>query len=62
MWGSGRVFASIIAKTLVNNSNAAFVLTIDSKYRWSLNGTLHAITLPFAEKKVNLTFKSKFIT
>ena len=62
MWGGGRVFASIIAKTLVDNSYAAFVLTIDNKYRWSINGTLHAITLPFVEKKVNSTFKSKFIT
>jgi len=44
--------------TLVDNTYAVFVLVVGNKYWWSINGTLHAVTFPFVEKKLNTVFKA----
>ena len=49
--GSDIVFSSTTTITLVDNIYAAFVLAVDNKYRWLINGTLHAITFTVVEKK-----------
>ena len=58
--GSGRVFTSITTMTLVDYTYAVFVLAVSNKYKWLINGNLHAITFPVIEKKLNIIIHVKF--